>query len=156
MHQELKIIDKFEGENEIYSNFYPVIVYFEGRNYPSVEHAYVAAKTKDEIFRKMISEIPAEKAWLARRYGRNKKKCKLRKDWDIIKIRIMKNLLMQKFSFERFKTSLLSTGYAILIEGNYWHDNYWGNCYCKKCKDIPGKNNLGNLLMKVRKILGGQ
>ena len=41
----------------------------------------------------------------------------------------------------------------MLIEGNYWHDNYWGNCLCPKCKEIEGQNQLGKILMKVRSTL---
>ena len=125
-------------------------MYFEGRNYPSVEHAFVAAKSKDEMFRKMISELPADKAGVAKQRGR---KVKLRSNWDLMKISLMKRFLMQKFSYHEFKSLLLSTGNAYLEEGNYWHDNYWGNCHCKKCKNIEGKNQLGKLLMKVRKII---
>jgi len=34
-----------------------------------------------------------------------------------------------------------------------WHDNYWGNCYCFKCKDIKGVNKLGEPLMDIRSRL---
>ena len=29
---------------------------------------------------------------------------------------------------ESFRQQLIDTGDAMLIEGNWWHDNYWGNC----------------------------
>ena len=45
-----------------------------------------------------------------------------------------------------------TTGDAELIEGNTWHDNYWGVCSCSKCNG-RGKNRLGKLLMKVREEL---
>jgi len=152
MNQELDIpaVLQFRGEYEQFSNFYPSIILFENRNYPTVEHAFQAAKTKDEIFRKKISEIPAYKPGQAKRMGR---KSRLRKDWELIKLSIMRRLLMQKFSFEEFKNLLTSTKDAIIIEGNYWHDNYWGDCYCSKCEEIPGKNHLGKLLMKIRDII---
>jgi ribA/ribD-fused uncharacterized protein len=156
MNQELTIIDQFKDKYKPFSNFCPCVIYFEGREYPTVEHAFVAAKTKDEEFRKMISKLPAEDAGYAKRLGRNKKKCKLRKDWDIIKIGIMKRLLVQKFNYDEFKLLLLSTGDSILREGNYWHDNYWGDCFCKDCKNIKGLNNLGILLMKIREMLRGE
>jgi len=140
----------FKNDYEKFSNFYPVSIYYGGRNYPSVEHAYVAAKSKDEIFRKMISEIPADQAGLAKAKGR---KIKLRPNWDLIKYSVMKRFLMQKYSYHQFKELLLSTNTTYIEEGNYWHDNYWGNCYCKKCKNIKGLNNLGKLLMVVRKII---
>ena len=50
---------------------------------------------------------------------------------------------------------LLSTNDAILIEGNTWHDNTWGDCSCgdrPECKK-PGLNLLGKALMLVRKEL---
>lgn len=141
-------IKHFNNEYEKFSNFYPCEVYFEGRTYPTTEHAFQAAKTIDKMERKKISE--AETPSIAKRLGRN---VRLRKDWDIIKISIMKRLLIHKFSIDEFKTLLISTGDADIIEGNYWHDNYWGDCYCKKCKDIKGKNQLGKLLMKIREMI---
>lgn len=139
-------INSFKDEYEKFSNFYPVVVHYEGRNYPSVEHAYVAAKSKDEFFRKRISEIP--KASHAKSEGR---KIRLRENWDLMKYSVMKRLLYQKFSYTEFKEILLSTDNADIIEGNYWHDNYWGDCYCLKCTGIEGQNKLGKLLMEIRR-----
>jgi hypothetical protein len=48
---------------------------------------------------------------------------------------------------------LLSTGDSLLIEGNYWHDNYWGRCTCSKCQSEIGLNQLGEVLMYVREFL---
>ena len=36
-----------------------------------------------------------------------------------------------------------------LIEGNWWHDYYWGVCSGR------GKNKLGEILMRVREELRG-
>ena len=60
----------------------------------------------------------------------------------------MEELLRIKFSDEFLKQQLLSTGEE-LIEGNYWHDNFWVSCSCEKCGN-RGQNNLGKLLMKLR------
>jgi len=38
------MIDSFKGDFRFLSNFYPVNVDYEGIMYPTVEHAYVAAK----------------------------------------------------------------------------------------------------------------
>ena len=149
MPQDVEI-KMFSGEWSKFSNFTPVIIHFEGLKYPSVEHAFVAAKSLDLNFRKTISELAETKAGLAKSLGR---KCVLRSDWDIIKIATMKHFLSQKFSYDEFKTLLLSTGDVNITEGNYWHDNFWGNCFCKKCENKPGQNILGNLLMKIRKEL---
>ncbi len=147
------VINSFKGEYDIFSNFYPAIVHFEGLNYPTVEHAYVASKSKEFFFRKLICALPAEKAGLAKRRGRTGR---LRSDWEDVKIDIMYDLLCQKFKQEPFKSKLLETDDAIIIEGNYWHDNVWGDCYCNKCKDTKGENWLGRLIMDVRSQISGK
>ncbi len=144
------MVKQFNKEYERFSNFFPCTVNFEGRDYPTIEHAFQASKSKDEMFRKKISELPADIAGKAKRLGRQ---VVLRKDWSMVNISIMRNLLMQKFAYDSFKELLISTDDEMIIEGNYWHDNFWGDCYCKKCKDIEGKNNLGKLIMKVRELI---
>jgi predicted NAD-dependent protein-ADP-ribosyltransferase YbiA (DUF1768 family) len=49
---------------------------------------------------------------------------------------------------------LLSTGDALLVEGNTWHDQHWGNCRCSRvsCRP-PGGNWLGQMLMERRTAL---
>ena len=42
---------------------------------------------------------------------------------------------------------LIKTGNTELIEGNFWGDTFWGIC------DGVGENNLGKILMRVRKEL---
>jgi ribA/ribD-fused uncharacterized protein len=144
---EINEIKMFNKEYAFLSNFYPAIIQFEGLNYATVEHAFVAAKTTEFFFRKLIVSLPAEKAGLAKKRGRT---IKLRKGWDDMKIDIMHELLCYKFKQPSFKKMLLETGDAKLIEGNFWHDNIWGNCMCPKCKDIEGQNWLGRLLTDVR------
>ena len=148
--QESRVIDRFYGEWEIFSNFYPVIVTYKDYNFQTVEHAYQAAKSIDPFFLKELSELSADQAGVAKRLGR---KTQLRKDWNMVKLSIMRRLLMQKFSYQLFREKLLSTGEATLVEGNYWHDNYWGDCFCKKCQSIDGQNRLGKMLMDVRRII---
>ena len=144
------MINFFKDEYEGFSNFDPVVIYYMHYNYPTLEHAYVASKSFDGLFHHRISKVPADKAGLAKRMGRE---VKLRGDWEKVKVRLMERFLRQKFSYEKFRNLLLSTGDEILVEGNWWHDNYWGNCHCNKCKDIEGQNMLGRLLMKIREDL---
>ena len=55
---------------------------------------------------------------------------------------------------ETLKERLLATGDEYLEEGTTgWHDNIWGNCSCEKCKNIPGENRLGKILMRIREEL---
>lgn len=62
----------------------------------------------------------------------------------------MKEILLCKFSDDKLKKKLLDTGHRKLVEGNYCHDNFWGSCYCPRCKNFEGKNFLGNILMEIR------
>lgn len=109
--------------------------------YPSVEHAYVAAKTLDLEQRKIIQMLP--KAGEAKRFGRSK--ITLRADWtDSFRLSLMEDLLRQKFSIPELKEKLNSTFPHELIEQNTWGDVFFGVCKGK------GENHLGKLLMKVR------
>lgn len=150
--EEKDFIDSFSGDYDWLSNFYPVVVYLDEINFPTVEHAFVAAKSKDGMHRYRVSQLTAKQAGKAKRMGR---KCILREDWELIKIPTMKRLLMQKFSYADFREKLLATGDATLVEGNYWHDNFWGSCHCGKRHECGyhGKNMLGKLIMEVRSII---
>jgi ribA/ribD-fused uncharacterized protein len=141
-------IKNFKGQYRFLSNFYPSIVTLDKLEYPTVEHAYQAAKTENLKMREVIRNC--ETASVAKRLGYI---LKLRPDWEIIKISIMRNLLIKKFNIPELKKNLLETKNINLIEGNYWHDNFWGNCTCPKCTEIPGQNNLGKLLTEIRNEL---
>lgn len=144
----MEIINSFHGQYDFLSNFYPCIIQFEGLNYPTVEHAYQAGKSTEFFYRKLIAALPAEKAGLAKRRGRD---IRLRRDWETLKVEIMFELLCTKFKQEPLKSKLLSTGNTKLVEGNRWHDNIWGNCICGKEGCLQeGQNWLGRLLMDVR------
>ena len=138
----MKRIDEFQGENRFLSNFYPSRVEFDGVVYPTVEHAYQAAKTLDPELRKKVRD--AVKPGAAKRLGRG---VALRADWETVKCRVMFTLLRWKFHHQPLRGRLLATGDAELVEGNRWGDTYWGVCGGK------GENRLGKLLMQVRKEL---
>lgn len=142
------MITIFDHRYKFLSNFYPSKIFYEGIWYPTVEHAYQAAKSTNQKYREMISEIPVNKAGKAKRKGRF---AVLRPEWDdIFKTEIMEELLRLKFDLKSLKRKLLATGSQQLVEGNYWHDNYWGKCFCDKCEDSYGYNVLGKLLTKLR------
>lgn len=81
-----------------------------------------------------------------------------RLDWDDVAFQVMTRLVLKKFlDHEELAKKLLETDYALLIEGNSWHDNKWGDCRCNdpghpECKQ-PGLNWLGHVLMGVRESL---
>lgn len=139
-------IDRFKGKYEFLSNFYPAVIEVDGISYPTVEHAFVAMKTQDKNIRKQIADLrtPAE----AKKFG---KTIDLRTDWNDVRVAVMRNLLIKKFSNPNLRSRLKNTEGYDLIEGNTWHDNFWGRCFCDKCISVIGKNMLGNLLMEVRK-----
>lgn len=143
------MIKSFSGTFRFLSNFWPAEVTFEEIAYPSVEHAYVAAKTLDLKLREEIRDIP--KAGKVKALGR---KITIRSDWsDELRLTIIEPLVRQKFSNNpELKEMLLLTGDEEIVESNYWHDNFFGSCTCEKCNNV-GKNNLGKILMKVRSEL---
>ena len=139
------MIDFFDGEYAFLSNFYNASCIFEEKLYSTVEHAFQAAKSLDHAERDWIAA--AGSPGLAKRLGR---RINLRPDWEKVKFDVMEECLRSKFADSILKQKLLATGDEELVEGNYWHDNTYGNCSCEKCKDIVGRNMLGNILMKLR------
>ncbi len=137
-----KKISGFFGEYRWLSNFWPAKIILGDITFPTVEHAYQAAKTLDLEWRRRISYLqnPAR----AKKIGRLSK---LRDDWNEIKLQIMEDLIIQKFQILELKRKLLDTEDVTLIEENNWNDRFWGVC------NKVGENHLGKILMKVREEL---
>lgn len=139
------IIASFDGEHEFLSNFYPAPVVLDRLTFPTVEHAFQAAKTDDRVEKLAIRR--AKTPGQAKRLGR---KVTLIDYWGDVKDSMMLFLLRQKFCFEGpLALKLTQTKDATLVEGNTRHDNYWGVCTCPKCRG-EGANVLGQMLMTVR------
>lgn len=131
-------INSFKGEYSFLSNFEKCSIEFEGLTYPSVEHAFQAAKTLDT--NKRLSFTKGSPG-CAKRMGR----ClKLRPDWEEIKDSVMYACLKSKFRNDDMRKKLIATGDAVLIEGNNHGDCYWGMV------NGEGQNKLGLLLMQIR------
>jgi predicted NAD-dependent protein-ADP-ribosyltransferase YbiA (DUF1768 family) len=77
-------------------------------------------------------------------HGEAGQKVTLRKDWEGVKIQVMRDVLRLKFANPGLRDRLLETGDRELIEGNTWGDTFWGVCRGS------GKNWLGQLLMELR------
>lgn len=146
-------IESFSGQYRTLSNFaaYPTV--FDGVQFPTAEHAYVAAKTLDPDLRDIVRELSSPGN--AKHFGRS---VQLRPDWVAVRESVMLEILRAKFTANPDAGQiLLDTGTAELIEGNRWHDNYWGRCGCKPCRrNGIGMNTLGRLLMQVRGELATQ
>lgn len=138
-------INSFSGEFEFLSNFYPSPIVVAGEFFPTVEHCYQAFKAehKEDFIRIQTAAAPG----LAKRMGRN---IEMRPDWENIKVDVMRSALEKKFEIPELREKLLATGNEPLIEGNWWHDNTWGDCKCDKCAVKLGHNLLGKLLMDLR------
>lgn len=138
-------IDRFKGQYDWLSNFYPVNVEYDGEDYPSVEHAYMSAKS-DDMKWKMFCMNHENSAGEVKKKSRE---VELVEGWDTIKNEVMRKCLESKFNQEPFRQKLLDTGDFIIREGNWWNDTYWGICLKKQY----GQNMLGNLIMSIRSNL---
>ena len=144
------MINDFTGDYYFLSNFSSSPIYEEPKpgeiiEYPTVEHYFQAMKTKNLGLRKKIAA--AATPGQAKCMGRH---LQLRPDWENIKLDVMASAIRGKFEWPELRKKLLATGDEELEEGNTWHDNFWGNCHCKKCQSIPGLNYLGAILMDER------
>jgi len=115
------------------SSFWPATVY----GYPSVENAYQAAKTTDKALRQQFRKCASAQA---KRLGRKLP----------LLDAVMETLVRRKFEDVGLRANLVATGDEELVEGNNWHDNFWGDCSCGRCRMIAGENQLGKILMGVR------
>jgi ribA/ribD-fused uncharacterized protein len=138
------MIDDFNDEYGFLSNFYLCEVDWEGKRYPSTEHAYQAAKTLDPKEKEKVRKAASPSR--AKRLG---KKVTLRKDWESVKVDVMGDILRIKFAKGTpLADRLIATGTEQLVEGNTWGDKYWGKI--KRGGQWVGKNKLGELLMLIR------
>lgn len=143
------VIMEFQGEYRFLSNFYPVPIGIPLGNpdgtvffYPTVEHAYQAAKTLHKEDRVLV--MRARTPGFAKRLGRQ---LTLQPDWDKIKLQVMEELVRRKFERDdTLQRQLLNTCPKKLVEGNNWHDTFWG----VDIRTGEGENHLGKILMKIR------
>lgn len=140
-------IRSFTGDWAFLSNFHNWGSTYDGLYYPTAEHAFQAAKSLDPVTRVWVRDAESPKA--AKRRGRH---LSLRHDWEKIKYSVMLEVLTSKFSGVERQEKLLETQDWNLVEGNTWHDQIWGDCYCgiKPLCAYEGLNMLGKLLEFVR------
>ena len=156
------IIDVFRGDYAFLSSFFLTDITLWGVTFRSAEHAYQWSKTDDPKEKHSILWTLHIPSWsnpdpgdfeVPSTPGRAKKRGDLvtkRLDWDEIKYDKMLEIVRAKFEQNADLRALLAaTGDSILIEGNMWHDNFWGSCTCSKCGS-SGSNMLGRILIQVR------
>ena len=105
----------------------------------------------------------------AKKRGRS---VKIRPDWELIKRRMMLEVVLAKFApGSQLAGLLVSTGDRVLVEGNTWGDAYWGAVPAEQGVILPagsgqppvwtmpdgrmlaGHNWLGRELMMVRDVI---
>jgi ribA/ribD-fused uncharacterized protein len=128
------------------SNFHPSPMRVGELQCSTAEHAYQALKTNVLEERQWVAA--ASTPGLAKKRGRQ---ITLTSDWEANKIGVMAEVLIKKFEQNpALARQLALTGQRELVEGNYWHDQFWGDCECTKHVNQTGRNMLGKLLMELR------
>ena len=113
-----------------------------GEVWPTSEHYFQAQKFEDRAYRRRIRL--AKTPLVAARLGRDRSK-KLRRDWESVKVEVMRRAVRAKFEQHvDLRELLLATGEARIVECTE-NDSYWGDG-----GDGSGKNMLGRILMQVR------
>jgi len=154
---------EFRNKFFFLSNCFPcVIENIDGVKFPSVENAYQWCKEVDPNREFMPMHGSAAHNWTkymteasafqAKKAGR---RANMKANWNEIKVEVMRRLLKQKFQAgTELGDRLRATRNMKLEEGNLWHDNFWGVCYCSKCVGREdAQNMLGKLLMERREEL---
>ncbi len=139
---------EFRGPTRWLSNFHPQPILWRGITFPTNEHAYQADKSADPRIREIFATL--QKPRYAQLLG---PEIRCRPDWEQDKLRVMLEINRLKFANEPLREMLLATGDSQLVEGNTWHDNFWGTCLCETCGN-RGLNNLGKILMQIRQEIG--
>lgn len=116
----------FQGEHSVFSNFYPTQVRFNGKVFPSSEHAYQVDRAeylgKHDLAKDILFAPTAKLAKKAAgRLGHSK-------DWDNVKLDRMSQIVSAKFRQNvHLRNELLKTSPAHMIEAT--HDTFWGCGY---------------------------
>jgi ribA/ribD-fused uncharacterized protein len=125
-----------------FSNFAAYPIMLASKRWPTSEHYFQAQKFLDATLRDRIRK--AKSPMIAARLGRDRSS-PLRRDWESIKVGVMTDAVLAKFSqHQDLAELLLATGDALLVEHTE-NDSYWGDG-----GDGSGKNMLGQVLMRVR------
>ncbi len=126
----------------ILSNFWTCRIVLLHNYFNSIEAAFQAAKCANPGDMKQFTSLSPS---AAKQLGN---KITIRANWNNMRIPVMRFLLRQKFRpGSQLANMLLATGERQLIEGNSWRDTYWG------VSSGVGENNLGKLLMEIRRDL---
>ncbi len=148
--KEQKFIGFYPREFFCFDNFSSFGFIYRGIKYPTVEHAYQAMKfvdTAPEIAMQITECLSADQAKRIAFANQDKQ----RKDWKVVNVSIMEELLIAKLEQNPYvKQKLLETKDYIICEDSP-KDDFWGIG-----PNRDGRNELGKLWMKLRNELKDQ
>ena len=134
----------YEQDFYVLSNFSAFELLHSGRRFSTSEAAYHFEKfvhTAGDVALDIYLAPSAHEAFKIAEVNKDKR----RRDWDAVKVGIMRDILRAKADqHEYVRRKLLATGERTLIE-NSWRDAFWG--WGPKRE---GQNMLGKLWMEVR------
>jgi ribA/ribD-fused uncharacterized protein len=146
---------EFKGNKRFLSNMYRCDIVFDNnfgfshfepdfKLYKSSEHLYQALKSQNLEYQEIIRNLnnPKDTKKMADKLIGSK--YKLRKNWDVLKIDVMKIALNLKFSQNPHLFEKLQQICGHIEEKNSWEDRFWGTYKGE------GLNKLGILLMQIR------
>lgn len=144
----------FRGEYGFLSNFYKCPIAYKGHTFKCTESAFQSAKC---VAPKQIEKLATMDGHDAKKAVRHMTTIP-KEQWNEISINTMFEVNWIKYQDPILKEKLLATDGQILMEGNSWHDNFWGSCDCGRCKngdpwEQTDKNYLGKTLMYIRFFL---
>lgn len=141
---KLSRIDQFRGDYYFLSNFFPVLIEYGGLCYENAEAAFQAQKCLSDAEKQAFCNLsPTQAKHRGRRVA-------LRPDWEEVKVHLMAEIVRAKFTqHPELSVQLLGTGDARLLEGNTWHDTFWG----VDLRNGKGQNELGKVVMALREEL---
>jgi ribA/ribD-fused uncharacterized protein len=148
----------FRGRHRFLSNFWEAEVEAYRLRFPSVEHAYVAAKihpgddapSRAAAREKMLEIARTPSPGAVKRLGRA---LSLRPDWEEVKLGFMTELVRRKFEgHPDLAQMLIDTGDVPIVELNRHGDTIWG-MVMSGADDMIGRNMLGEILEARRAAL---
>lgn len=135
----------YEQDCYVLSNFSAFRLEWQGLNFDTSEHAYHWSRfegTGNDSFQEAVRHAPS--AHVAFKHAQELKWAQ-RKDWDAIKVDVMREILRAKVDqHEYVRRKLLATGDRELVEDS-WRDPFWG-----WGSNRDGQNMLGKLWMQLR------
>ena len=141
---ELRRLSLIASGQDVYSNMALLDIEIDGKVWPSTEHYFQAMKFDDDDYREKIRLEP--NPYRAAVMG-GTRKYSIRKDWDDLRVDVMRQALAAKVSQHPRVQEILAGSKGKIIDytasGSFWGIGDDGN----------GTNMVGVLLMELRDAL---